>query len=1141
MHSQTLFLLASLAFSLTAASSASTKRVSLAPVIDLGYAQYQGATNVTNNITTFFGLRYASPPTGSLRFQAPEKPAKIAGIQNATVVPSECFQGSTGGAATNPLLPLSRRAEADIVVQSEDCLFLDVAVPNVETAKDLPVLVWIHGGGYVYVSGSAGDSPYDLTVDSDNRAITVFIQYRLGAFGFLAGPEVKKRGALNAGLLDQHLALQWVQEHISKFGGDPAKVTIWGESGAGSVLQHIVANGGHTEPPLFRAAMTSSTFLPSQYPGDSLIPTMIYNRVANLTGCGNATDSFACLVAVDAEAFEAINTEVSLEGFIGTFVFVPVIDGEFIVERPTLTLKRGDVNGEVLLAITNTFEGRVFVTTTVTNTTAYAQDVFPLLDANQMEAVAAQYSVLNGTLPTAYDQAIGIMGESIFICPTYFLLQAFKGRSWKGEFAIPPGNHGDDVPYYFISWVHLLRGDFIIIYNFFPSRNDRTWDNLDFVASFSGSFLDVAVSLDPNNKFDSENTTPEWNKWIDNSTEMLFNRTATLEPDIRAITTDPGLLERCAYISRRAAFWFCGRCDAHFVEPSESRTRSFHHHLSSICGPVAARIRFDPTRGIVDREMHSQTLFILASLAFSLTAASASPKGIFVAPVVDLGYAQYQGTTNVTNNITSFFGLRYASPPTGSLRFQAPEKPAKIAGIQNATVVPSECFQGSTGGAASNPLLLSSRQAPSNNPTQSEDCLFLDVNVPNMETAKDLPVLVWIHGGGYAEGSAGYSPYDLTVDSGNRVITVFIQYRLGAFGFLAGPEVKKRGALNAGLLDQHFALQWVQEHVSALTLIKFGGDPAKVTIWGESEQPCSLTYLAGAGSVLQHIVANGGRTEPPLFRAAMTSSTFLPSQYPGDSLIPTTIYNRVANLTGCGNAADSFACLVAVDADALQAINVEVSLEGFTGTFVFVPVIDGEFIVERPTLTLKRGDVNGEVLLAVTNTFEGRVFTTTAVTNTTAYAQDVFPLLDANQIDAVAAQYAVLNGTLPTAYDQAIGIMGESIFICPTYFLLQAFKGKSWKGEFAIPPGNHGDDSPYYFTSIASTWENIDFIASFSGSFLDVVVSLDPNRKFDSENTTPAWNLWIDNSTEMLFNRTAALEPDIRAITTDPGLLERCA
>ncbi|KZP26477.1 alpha/beta-hydrolase [Athelia psychrophila] len=533
MHSQTLFFLASLAFSLTAASSASTKGVSLTPVVDLGYAQYQGATNVTNNITAFFGLRYASPPTGSLRFQAPEKPTKISGIQNATVVPSECFQSSEGTAATNPLLPLSRREEAVAATQSEDCLFLDVSVPNMATAKDLPVLVWIHGGGYV--AGSAGVSPYDLTVDSNNRAITVFIQYRLGAFGFLAGPEVKKRGALNAGLLDQHLALQWVQEHISKFGGDPAKVTIWGESvGAGSVLQHIVANGGRTEPPLFRAAMTSSTFLPSQYPGDSLIPTTIYNQVANLTGCGNAADSFACLVAVDAATLGAVNNEMVLGGFYGTFTFVPVVDGEFIVERPTLTLKRGNVNGEVLLSVTNTFEGGIFVSTNVTNITAYAQELFPFLGTNQMEAVAAQYAVLNGTLPTAYDQAIGIMGESIFICPTYFLLQAFNGKSWKGEFAIPPGGHGSDLAYYFTSY-------------------GTSWYNRDFITAFSGSFLDVVVSLDPNIKVDPENTTPEWNKWIDNNTEMVFNRTAALEPDIRAASTDPGLLERCAFWESIAA------------------------------------------------------------------------------------------------------------------------------------------------------------------------------------------------------------------------------------------------------------------------------------------------------------------------------------------------------------------------------------------------------------------------------------------------------------------------------------------------------------------------------------------------------------------------------------------------------------
>jgi carboxylesterase type B len=369
----------------------------------------------------------------------------------------------------------------------------------------------------------------------------------------------------------------------------------------------------------------------------------------------------------------------------------------------------------------------------------------------------------------------------------------------------------------------------------------------------------------------------------------------------------------------------------------------------------------------------------------------------------------------------------------------------------------------------------------------------------------------------------------LVTDSQNRMIAVFIQYRLGAFGFLAGPTVQAKGALNAGLLDQHFALKWVQKYISI-----FGGDPSKVTIWGES---------AGAGSVLQHVVAHQGRTDPPLFRAAITSSTFLPPQYDAADPIPTLLYDQIVEFAGCDHAPDTFACLVSVDSDTLGYASDAVGLSAFYQTFVFVPVVDGTFIVERPTVTMDRGIVNGDVLLSVTNTFEGSVFTLPSETNVTDFIRQLFPFLCAEQIVEAASYYTALNATVPGAFNQSVAVMGESIFICPTYFLLDAFKDKSWKGEFAIPPGTHGEDILYYFgpfDGYVRPYDNPDFVQSFNQTFMNFILSLDPNTKFDPTDPTPAWNHWSADRTEMLFNQTAAGEPDIRAVSTDPGLVERC-
>ncbi|KAJ7456044.1 Alpha/Beta hydrolase protein [Mycena galericulata] len=506
------------------------------PVIDLGYAQYQGTVNTSTNLTTFLGIPYAAAPIGDLRFSAPQPPKNVTGVQQATAEPNQCFQAGGGTSATNPL------DSRDIVVAtSEDCLFLSVYFPSDAAGVPvgpLPTIVWIHGGGYL--SGAA--SQYrgtDLINQSNRGVVAVVIQYRLGVFGFLPGAEVKKNGALNAGLLDQDFALRWVNKHISKFGGDPSKVTIWGESaGAGSVLQHLVANNGQTKPQLFRGAITSSTFLPSQYNYNDRIPELVYSEVVAQTNCSAAADSIACLRAADASALETANLNINVDAFYGTFTLIPVVDGDFITQRPTVSFAEGKVNGAALLSVTNAFEGTVFVnqsTAATANATQYALDLFPNFGPVQADTVGKLYAGLG----TQLFQESAIHGESIFICPTYYALQAFAGRSFKGEFSIPPATHGTDILYYFPS----LAIDFPEATAAFPA----VFDNTAFVDAFVQSFTSFAISLDPNVKVDPTTITPEWNRWDVGPTEMLFNKTANDEPVVKPVTTSDALLERCRF------------------------------------------------------------------------------------------------------------------------------------------------------------------------------------------------------------------------------------------------------------------------------------------------------------------------------------------------------------------------------------------------------------------------------------------------------------------------------------------------------------------------------------------------------------------------------------------------------------------
>jgi para-nitrobenzyl esterase len=180
----------------------------------------------------FLGLPYAAAPVGDLRWRPPAEPARWKGTRDATKYGPHCMQ-------SNPF--------PDMLYQdpgyNEDCLFLNVFTPaNAELGSKLPVMVWIHGGGYF--AGSASEPRHNGDFLPTHGVILVTINYRLGVLGFLATPELarEEQGAAgNYGLMDQIAALQWVKENIAEFGGDPANVTIFGESAGSMAVSALMA------------------------------------------------------------------------------------------------------------------------------------------------------------------------------------------------------------------------------------------------------------------------------------------------------------------------------------------------------------------------------------------------------------------------------------------------------------------------------------------------------------------------------------------------------------------------------------------------------------------------------------------------------------------------------------------------------------------------------------------------------------------------------------------------------------------------------------------------------------------------------------------------------------------------------------
>ncbi len=186
--------------------------------------QVEGTLTADGKVRAFKGIPYAAPPVGELRWQEPHPPAKFKGVLAARDFGHRCIQ-------TNPFDDMNFRDPGE----SEDCLTLNIWVPASPAPGSLPVMVWIYGGGYA--AGSSSEPRQDGQFLAQRNVIVVSMNYRLGIFGFFALPglteESSHHASGNQGLLDQSAAIAWVKQNIRAFGGDPANITLFGES-AGS-------------------------------------------------------------------------------------------------------------------------------------------------------------------------------------------------------------------------------------------------------------------------------------------------------------------------------------------------------------------------------------------------------------------------------------------------------------------------------------------------------------------------------------------------------------------------------------------------------------------------------------------------------------------------------------------------------------------------------------------------------------------------------------------------------------------------------------------------------------------------------------------------------------------------------------------
>jgi para-nitrobenzyl esterase len=298
---------------------------------------------------TFEGIPYAAPPVGDLRWSSPRPAQPWTGVRDATQPSGPCAQSAGGGSPST----------------TEDCLYLNVTTPD--TRRPKPVMVWLHGGGLSWGSGSVFD-PHRLAVRGD--VVVVTVNYRLGLFGFLGHEGLADSGAY--GLEDQQAALRWVQRNAAAFGGDPRRVTLFGESGgAWAVCGQLTAPGSRG---LFHRAIIQSGTCASSPPANGIRygdePMSSFRSLAAAHadgaalaaahGCDDAATAVACLRALTPDE---LNT-----GYDSMVMSSVAYGTRILPEHPSAALAAGRFNRVPVITGTTRDEGRL--------ATAYSEQPF---------------------------------------------------------------------------------------------------------------------------------------------------------------------------------------------------------------------------------------------------------------------------------------------------------------------------------------------------------------------------------------------------------------------------------------------------------------------------------------------------------------------------------------------------------------------------------------------------------------------------------------------------------------------------------------------------------------------------------------------------------------------------------------------
>ncbi|XP_028255439.1 cAMP-regulated D2 protein [Parambassis ranga] len=499
------------------------------PVVLTKDGQIKGIT--VDKAHVFYGIPYADPPVGAYRWKPPRPVSPWAGVYDASFPRAACVQVCTG--------PITEECPHTV---SEDCLYLNIFVPldvNFSSPlwSPLPVMVWIHGGDFI--AGSASKPLYDgRFISNFTHTVIVNLEYRLGAFGFLvSGKDPHTSAAGNYGILDQQAALLWVQRNIAVFGGDPSKVTIFGESaGAQSASLHLMIQ---SSKPLFKQAVLQS--LPFSIPLKTRHDALKLGKdFAKQTNC--SVSDFVCLLSLTPQAVLAAQMKTSSK-IVNPFRFLevfetwgPYIDGELLKEQAVTAFQKGHWQKEKAVLLGTTSEEGVLFVYGVFNKPVSAVECTVYITA-----IFKQHAlrILHKYLPLyrdadRRDMLAQIVTDYVFLCPSrrsaragtvagsnvwmyVFDHIASDHRVWSGlSFCYQHACHGAELPFLF---------DSASVANFTLSPPEKLLSNR--MLCYWGAF---AHTGDPSSRvhqttFCREQRLPVWPRYSDTSGWLVMNLT----------------------------------------------------------------------------------------------------------------------------------------------------------------------------------------------------------------------------------------------------------------------------------------------------------------------------------------------------------------------------------------------------------------------------------------------------------------------------------------------------------------------------------------------------------------------------------------------------------------------------------------